>query len=140
MRNRKISPDRTTTDRTETKNRYLNFSVVSIDKILKERIEYNASEIGAELARDQRISESRLGDGLEGGDDLGDVVEGPRVVRRKAVGDGAEAEGGEAREAGEDVGVVGELVVGVRSVEESDADAGERKKLGELEHGVDMAL
>lgn len=124
-RNREISPDRTSTDSTETKNRYLNFSILRINKKLKEPIEYGASEIGPKMAGNEKVSENGLGDGFEGGDDVGEEVVGPRVVRGKAVGDGSEAEGGKAGEAEEDIGVVSELAVGVRRVEESDGDAGE---------------
>lgn len=50
LRNTKISPNRASTDSTETKDGVFNFSVLSIYKILKECIEHNASEIGTEMA------------------------------------------------------------------------------------------
>lgn len=49
-------------------------------------------------------------------------------------------EGGKKGEAGEDVGVEGELAVGVFGSEEGDTNGGEGKKLGELEHDVEVAL
>lgn len=65
--------------------------------------------------------ENWLGDSVEGGNNLGEELNGSRVVRWKAIGDGAKAKGGEARE---NIGVVSELVVGVRGVKEGDGDAG----------------
>lgn len=66
--------------------------------------------------------------------------EGSRVVDGKAVGDGSELEGRKAREAAEDVGVEGELAVGVFGGEERDTNGGKGKELGELERDVDVAL
>ena len=43
-------------------------------------------------------------------------------------------------ESGLNIGVKEEATVGVEAVEEGDSDAGEAKKFGELEHGVDVAL
>lgn len=140
IRNRKISPDGTSTDRTEPQNGNSNTIVVCVDKKLKEPIEDNTGEVGAEMAGDEHVAEEGLGDGVEGGDEVEEVVEGAEVGRRKAVGDGGEAESGEAGEVGVDIGVVGEVAVGVVGVEESDADAGEGENLGQLQHGVDVAL
>ncbi|KAA0051524.1 hypothetical protein E5676_scaffold610G00450 [Cucumis melo var. makuwa] len=66
--------------------------------------------------------------------------EGARVGYRKAIGDGSELEGGKKGEAVEDVGVEGELAVGVFGSEECDTNGGEGKELGELEHDVDVTL
>lgn len=66
--------------------------------------------------------------------------EGARVGVGEAVGDGLELEGRKAREAKEDVGVEGELAVGVFGGEECDWNGGKRKELGQLEHRVDVAL
>ena len=62
------------------------------------------------------------------------------MIQRQPVGYGLETKAGVARESVKNIAVTEEAVVGVVGVEEGDADAGERKKLGEFEHGIDVTL
>lgn len=75
------------------------------------------------MPRNQPVSENWLGDGVQGGYDLGEELNRSRVVRWKAIDDGVEAKGGKAREARENIGVASELALEVRGVEECNSDA-----------------
>lgn len=65
---------------------------------------------------------------------------GSRMIQRQPIGYRLETKASIARESVQNVGVTEEAAVGVVGVEEGDAEAGEGKKFGEFEHGIDMAL
>lgn len=62
------------------------------------------------------------------------------MVYREAIRYDLESEVREGSKMGLDVGMPEEAMVDVFGVDEGDAEAGDGEELGELEHGVHMAL
>lgn len=86
------------------------------------------------------LPEERAGDLVYAFYELQDLVSGPGVVLREAVGERGEAEVWVAGEAVGGVGEGGEAAVDVVGVEEGNVDGVEAENLGEFEHGVHRAL
>ena len=62
------------------------------------------------------------------------------MLHGQPIGYGLKPKAGIAGEPGLNIGVREEAAVGVEAVEEGHFDAGEAKKFGEFEHGVDVSL
>lgn len=67
IRNGENGPGRTSTQRTETKDRDFNEIVVDVNKEAEEAVEDEAGEIWGEMGGGQHVSEEGLDYGFEGG-------------------------------------------------------------------------
>ncbi|PON87601.1 hypothetical protein TorRG33x02_165940 [Trema orientale] len=126
------------------KNRNIKLLSNIYSKPTKDPVRYDESNprtvTSTKFTRNQHLSQNWLCLLIQGINDIHKPVTGSRVVLLKAVRDGPEKKTRVFREPGFDIGVPDKTIVDVIGVEKGDVEACQGKKLGELEHGVDMSL
>ncbi|PON56502.1 hypothetical protein PanWU01x14_180700, partial [Parasponia andersonii] len=144
IRKEKVTPEAASSDGPKMKNRNMKLLSNIYSKPTKDPIRYDESNTRTvtrtKFTRNQHLSQNRLRLLIQGINDIHKQVTGSRVVLLKAVRDGPEKKTRVFREPGFDIGVPDKTIVDVICVEKGDVEACQGKKLGELEHGVDMSL